>query len=145
MATVSLERVQYLDLDMVDETPMLVGVRDTLDHQLGYGAVTEGSPAFGAGFGHALAVMVAPTKSKTQVVASPAKILQSRSGFSMLTRDPSTKKFFVLRGETTNSLCHLERTTSECLAAAWDRRTVVTQSCSEGLEAGVARQYSRSQ
>ena len=125
-ATASLERVQYLDIDMADETPMLVGVRDLLDNSLGGGAVTESSTP--AGSGHALAFMVAPTKSKTQVVASPAKILQARSGVSMFTRDPSTKKFFALRGETINSLSHLERTTAECLVAAWERRTAVTQS-----------------
>ena len=51
-ATASLERVQYLDLDMADETPMLVGVHDLLDNSLGGGAVTESSTP--AGSGHAL-------------------------------------------------------------------------------------------
>ena len=67
----------------------------------------------------------AAPSSKSRVVSAPTKVLQSKSGYSMLIQRPSGE-YLILRGQQINALQHLERTTGECLVASRDKRIQIT-------------------
>ena len=61
---------------------------------------------------------------------TPVKLLQSRSGYSMLTKS-NTEGFTIVRGQTINWLQRLENTKAECLVVAALERSGVSPAAAE--------------
>ena len=102
-------RLQYLDIDMADETPMPVLTQDAPE-QLGFPCpIVDGIAPDGA-----VVVAMGPV-AKSRGVLEPTKKLQSSSRYAMLLYDDGEDTYYSIGGETINPLQHLERTTAECL------------------------------
>jgi hypothetical protein len=113
--------LQYLDIDMSDETPMPVGRRDMPTRNVEPDVVPHVAEQ------DQLAIWQISGNSKSKVALQPTKILQSRGSYSMLIRTPSGK-LAIIRGDTLNALQHVERTTAEVLLEAHRLRSGVTES-----------------
>ena len=117
--------LQYLECEMCDETPAFVGRQD-LNSDMpknSLQAICDEAPPMDAGNRWHPHVAAEKSCSRPQLT----KILQSNSVYSMLVRGQDNM-FYIVSGETLNSLDHVERTTAECLHGAYLRRAALSES-----------------
>ena len=113
--------LQYLDIDQADETPMPVARREYAGKPVDSG----GSHLVPISDTSSIATFKLDVgKLNTKATVQQTKILQSRSGYSMLTRTGDT--YNIVCGTTLNPLQHVERTTSEVLVEAVRRRSAIS-------------------
>ena len=116
VARSGMRPVQYLDLDSFDETPMPVARRDEAHGrgQPGQSGSGENRSCF------------KPTQAKAKKIVQTTKILQAKSGYSMLLRDDNGE-FWIFRGSTINPLAHIETTSAECLKKCLSTRQAISE------------------
>ena len=113
-------RLQALEVDMYDETPLEVSRKDLVDLQPGslLLSLTRCRPALAPlGDGEVVAIVPSTSNISPTTLRQMSKILQSRTFWSMLLQSP-TGKYILVRGATLNFLQLLERTTGECTTRA---------------------------
>ena len=122
IAMSQVEKLQYLDVEMSDETPMPVGRRDAL-----FPPSNAASLAAAAADTDLAMWTQESSHQSLNLVSQPIQILQSRSAYSMLLKSPDGE-YTMFGGATLNALAHVERTTAECRYQAHLDRTGITAS-----------------
>ena len=116
--------LQYLDIDGSDESPFPLARTDDLpNEQLQMLGQSGDMPE------DKIVALFKEAGRPSKAVVAPTKVLQSKSRYSMLSRNKLSGKYTIMGGNTLNPLMHIERTTAECYFQAWRARTGVSAAC----------------
>ena len=109
--------------DASDESPFPLARADELPDELRSALQPADVAANGA------VAIVSEMVGKSKALVGSTKVLQSKSRFTLLSRNKDTGKLTVFGGNTVNPLMHVERTTAVCYFQAWKRRRAVSDAC----------------